>query len=165
MMAAAHEGQSRIVASITSWRNWAAFSHVTPFPFPRAAIRTGKNDGTNGQSGHCPGYLVIVSSYPRLSGVTIRGDGGCEGSDCDGRILRKAPRPWPPIACSAHSKITKSASRQDFHDHEDFYIGKRSKSFAIMKDSQQGEAIGVSGTDVTLYAMPGRRLFMTAAAQ
>jgi hypothetical protein len=58
-------------------------------------------------------------------------------------------------ACSAISKITNSASRQDFHDHEDFYIGKRSKSFAIMKGSRQGKAAGIAGAGVIPCATPG----------
>jgi hypothetical protein len=72
----------------------------------------------------------------------------------DGRILHQAPPPLTADACSTFSTITKSALQRDFHDREDFYIGKRSKSFAIMKDSRQGEAAGVPGAGVTLCATP-----------
>jgi hypothetical protein len=61
-------------------------------------------------------------------------------------VLAKGAAPFLAAgACSARSKITRSASRRDFHDREDFYIEKRSKSFAIMKDGRLGEATGVPG--------------------
>jgi hypothetical protein len=42
-------------------------------------------------------------------------------------------------------EITRSASGQDFHDREDFYIEKRSKSFAIMKGGRPRGPSGFQG--------------------
>jgi hypothetical protein len=81
----------------------------------------------------------------------------------DGRMLRPGAAPLSPGARPALLEITRSASRQDFHDREDFYIEKRSKSFAIMKGRRGCGASGTPGAGVTICAAP--RKYRTAGRQ